>query len=100
MCGIVGYVGREHRAVDVLIDGLRRLEYRGYDSAGVAIIEGEIYSCSQAGVFRGWGNSIELLYRPRFRVMAMEEWEDEMQCSDRVLILCHRDNIILVRLTH
>ena len=39
MCGIVGYVGREHRAVDVLIDGLRRLEYRGYDSAGVAILE-------------------------------------------------------------
>jgi len=41
MCGIVGYIGREHRAVDVLIDGLRRLEYRGYDSAGVAILEGE-----------------------------------------------------------
>ncbi len=40
MCGIVGYVGREHRAVDVLVDGLRRLEYRGYDSAGVATLEG------------------------------------------------------------
>jgi glucosamine--fructose-6-phosphate aminotransferase (isomerizing) len=43
MCGIVGYIGREHRAMDVLIDGLRRLEYRGYDSAGVAIFDaGEI----------------------------------------------------------
>jgi glucosamine--fructose-6-phosphate aminotransferase (isomerizing) len=43
MCGIVGYVGREHRAMDVLLDGLRRLEYRGYDSAGVAIFdEGDI----------------------------------------------------------
>ena len=41
MCGIVGYIGREHRAADVLIDGLRRLEYRGYDSAGVAILEGD-----------------------------------------------------------
>jgi glucosamine--fructose-6-phosphate aminotransferase (isomerizing) len=41
MCGIVGYIGREHRAMDVLLDGLRRLEYRGYDSAGVAILEGE-----------------------------------------------------------
>jgi glucosamine--fructose-6-phosphate aminotransferase (isomerizing) len=39
MCGIVGYVGREHRAMDVLVDGLRRLEYRGYDSAGVAIFD-------------------------------------------------------------
>ncbi len=38
MCGIVGYIGREHRAMDVLMDGLRRLEYRGYDSAGVAIL--------------------------------------------------------------
>ena len=43
MCGIVGYVGREHRAMDVLIDGLRRLEYRGYDSAGVAtLVNGHI----------------------------------------------------------
>jgi len=39
MCGIVGYVGRDRRAVDVLIDGLRRLEYRGYDSAGVAVFD-------------------------------------------------------------
>ena len=40
MCGIVGYIGRKHRAMDVLIDGLRRLQYRGYDSAGVAILDG------------------------------------------------------------
>jgi len=39
MCGIVGYIGSEQRAQDVLVDGLRRLEYRGYDSAGVAIFE-------------------------------------------------------------
>ncbi|MBW2286612.1 MAG: glutamine--fructose-6-phosphate transaminase (isomerizing) [Deltaproteobacteria bacterium] len=39
MCGIVGYIGRGERAVDVLVDGLRRLEYRGYDSAGVAIFD-------------------------------------------------------------
>ena len=37
MCGIVGIVGREQRAMDVLLDGLEKLEYRGYDSAGVAI---------------------------------------------------------------
>ena len=38
MCGIVGYVGDE-QAAPILLDGLRRLEYRGYDSAGVAIHE-------------------------------------------------------------
>src|SRR5262245_51753701 len=37
MCGIVGYVGTRD-AVDFLIDGLRRLEYRGYDSSGIATI--------------------------------------------------------------
>jgi glutamine---fructose-6-phosphate transaminase (isomerizing) len=39
MCGIVGYVGRAN-ATPILLDGLRRLEYRGYDSAGLAIIDG------------------------------------------------------------
>ena len=38
MCGIVGYVGEQYPAVDVLLAGLRRLEYRGYDSAGVALV--------------------------------------------------------------
>ncbi len=37
MCGIVGYVGKEQRCVEVLMDGLRNLEYRGYDSAGLAL---------------------------------------------------------------
>jgi glutamine---fructose-6-phosphate transaminase (isomerizing) len=38
MCGIVGYVGRAE-AAPILLDGLRRLEYRGYDSAGIAIVD-------------------------------------------------------------
>jgi glutamine---fructose-6-phosphate transaminase (isomerizing) len=41
MCGIVGYVGRKQEAVPVILDGLRRLEYRGYDSAGIAVGTGE-----------------------------------------------------------
>ncbi len=39
MCGIIGYIGPKE-AADVLIDGLKRLEYRGYDSAGVAVLNG------------------------------------------------------------
>ena len=44
MCGIVGYVGAQP-AAPILIDGLTRLEYRGYDSAGVAVVNGTGTTC-------------------------------------------------------
>ena len=40
MCGIVGFTG-EHQAAPILLDGLSKLEYRGYDSAGLAVRDGE-----------------------------------------------------------
>ena len=40
MCGIVGFTGRR-QAAQVLLDGLAKLEYRGYDSAGIAVRDGE-----------------------------------------------------------
>jgi len=40
MCGIVGYLGKNEKK-EILLDGLQELEYRGYDSAGIAVIEGE-----------------------------------------------------------
>jgi glucosamine--fructose-6-phosphate aminotransferase (isomerizing) len=50
MCGIVGYVG-DNKSLEVLLGGLKRLEYRGYDSAGVAIIdpEGNLDSRKKSG---------------------------------------------------
>ncbi|MBC8001619.1 MAG: glutamine--fructose-6-phosphate aminotransferase, partial [Opitutaceae bacterium] len=40
MCGIVGYVGRRQSA-PIILEGLRRLEYRGYDSAGLSVLRGD-----------------------------------------------------------
>ena len=49
MCGIVGYVGPQS-AVEVVVQGLRRLEYRGYDSAGVAVVsDGALHVAKKAG---------------------------------------------------
>jgi glutamine---fructose-6-phosphate transaminase (isomerizing) len=48
MCGIVGYVGPEE-ALPILMEGLRRLEYRGYDSAGVAVMDGGLTVVKRAG---------------------------------------------------
>ena len=39
MCGIVGYIGKNKKGKDVVIKGLERLEYRGYDSAGIAFAD-------------------------------------------------------------
>ena len=59
MCGIVGYVG-DQQARDVVIDGLRRLEYRGYDSAGIAVIaDGAIASDKRAGKLVNLDKAIE-----------------------------------------
>src|SRR5690348_10179292 len=48
MCGIVGYAG-SRPALSIVLDGLRRLEYRGYDSAGVAIVNGDLLTAKRAG---------------------------------------------------
>jgi len=48
MCGIIGYVGPDE-ALPIILEGLRRLEYRGYDSAGVALMEGGLRVVKRAG---------------------------------------------------
>ena len=50
MCGIVGYIGTENNAKEVIIEGLKRLEYRGYDSAGIALYrDGKIETRKHVG---------------------------------------------------
>ena len=58
MCGIVGYVGKE-RCVEVLMQGLGHLEYRGYDSAGLALLEGRgIESIKEVGRLENLGRAV------------------------------------------
>ncbi|MEJ7734159.1 MAG: glutamine--fructose-6-phosphate aminotransferase, partial [Polyangiaceae bacterium] len=61
MCGIVGYVGPSDCS-DMLVDGLRRLEYRGYDSAGLAVHDGK-----KIGVVRSVGKLQNLVVALRER---------------------------------
>ena len=55
MCGIVGFIGKNNNAYDVLLDGLKRLEYRGYDSSGVCVL-----SRGKAWTFRAVGKVASL----------------------------------------
>ncbi|MEE9591111.1 MAG: glutamine--fructose-6-phosphate transaminase (isomerizing) [Thermodesulfobacteriota bacterium] len=57
MCGIVGYIGNKD-ACEILLDGLKRLEYRGYDSSGMAVIDG-----GKIAVRRSTGKLVELRTR-------------------------------------
>ena len=62
MCGIVGYVGPDSgaRPLDVVMEGLARLEYRGYDSAGVALVAGdEVFTQKRAGKLENLRSALE-----------------------------------------
>lgn len=61
LCGIIGYVGKEKKALSVIVDGLKCLEYRGYDSAGVAYVyDNEIKIVKSVGLIANLEKKLDL----------------------------------------
>ncbi len=74
MCGIVGYIGN-NRAAPVLIDGLKHLEYRGYDSAGLALVQnGEMVVRKQPGKISELENALKSLSLPATLGIGHTRW--------------------------
>lgn len=82
MCGIVGYIGK-HNAVEVLLDGLSKLEYRGYDSSGIAIVgDGQITVEKAEGKLRNLQNKIEPMHLSSHIGIGHTRWATHGRPSD------------------
>jgi glucosamine--fructose-6-phosphate aminotransferase (isomerizing) len=83
MCGIVGYVGADE-ALPIILEGLGRLEYRGYDSAGVAILDGHLQVVKKAGKLGALEKELSENGSPRGSVgMGHTRWATHGQPTDR-----------------
>jgi glucosamine--fructose-6-phosphate aminotransferase (isomerizing) len=81
MCGIVGYIGRD-QALPIILEGLRRLEYRGYDSAGVAVLDDRLAVVKRAGKLNELVRALEV-DRPSGTVgMGHTRWATHGQPTD------------------
>jgi glucosamine--fructose-6-phosphate aminotransferase (isomerizing) len=100
MCGIVGYIGPK-QAQDILIDGLKRLEYRGYDSCGVAVLspEGEIVMSKKEGRISNLENELKGEHLPGQVGIGHTRWATHGAPSD-VNAHPHRDGSGAVVLVH
>src|SRR5262245_15232850 len=82
MCGIIGYTG-ERDAAPLLLDGLQRLEYRGYDSAGIAVIsDGEIEITKGAGKLSVLRSALEGAYPPGVTGIGHTRWATHGKPTD------------------
>ena len=83
MCGIVGYVGPEP-ALPIILEGLRRLEYRGYDSAGVALLDARLAVVKRAGKLDELERALRDGPRPSGSVgMGHTRWATHGEPTDR-----------------
>jgi len=82
MCGIVGYIGRDE-ALPIILEGLRRLEYRGYDSAGVAVVDHRLAVVKRAGKLDELVRALEAGDQPSGTVgMGHTRWATHGQPTD------------------
>jgi glutamine---fructose-6-phosphate transaminase (isomerizing) len=83
MCGIVGYVGPDE-ALPIILEGLHRLEYRGYDSAGVAVLDGRLTVVRKAGKLEELEKELQSNGSPEGSVaMGHTRWATHGQPTDR-----------------
>ena len=84
MCGIVGAVAQRD-VVDILVEGLRRLEYRGYDSAGVAVINnnGELQRLRRLGKVKELADAVAASPTPGGTGIAHTRWATHGEPSER-----------------
>jgi glutamine---fructose-6-phosphate transaminase (isomerizing) len=83
MCGIVGYVGPDE-ALPIILEGLHRLEYRGYDSAGVAVLDGRLTVVRKAGKLEELEKELQSNGSPAGSVaMGHTRWATHGQPTDR-----------------
>src|SRR5439155_1667956 len=94
MCGIVGYVGAR-QAAPILVDGLRRLEYRGYDSAGVAVQNGAgIVVTKLAGRVHALQNQLEQAPILGTSGIAHTRWAVYLDDGDIAVLTPHEYHVI------
>ena len=98
MCGIIGFAG-ENEASEILIDGLRRLEYRGYDSSGIAILSDDVIVIKEKGRIDKLQHSIDKI-KPRGKIgIGHTRWATH-GIPDKINAHPHRSMNDVVTLVH
>src|SRR5438309_1524568 len=94
MCGIVGFVGRKE-AEPILVEGLRRLEYRGYDSAGIATLTGpHLHLRKRAGRIADLATHLRARPAPGCRGIGHTPWATHVPAHDPAALVGFTDKVV------